>query len=72
MNTLEFFRTIISFNTKRKGFIGLTGAFPYNSIRGNLYGMDMYDYDDNAILFEPIKIGTQKPYTVLFSKFTSY
>ena len=46
---------IILLNIKRKGFININRAFPHNSIRVNLYGTVMYDYDSNTILAESIK-----------------
>ena len=51
----ELCATVIPFNIKRKGLSDLTGVFPHKSSRGNLYVMVMYDYDINAILFEPTK-----------------
>ena len=55
MTTHELYKTIITFNIKRKGFSDLTGAFPHKSSRGDFYAMVMYDYDRNTILYEPIK-----------------
>ena len=55
MKNHELCETINPFNLKRKGFSDLTGAFPHNSSRGNVYVMVMYDYDSNTILAEPIK-----------------
>ena len=57
---------------QEKGFIDLTGAFPHNSRRGNLYVMVVYDYDSNTILSKPIKKFRQKPSGILYSKFTRY
>ena len=72
VKTHELCTTIIPFNMKRKGFINITGAFPHKSNRGNLYVMVMYDYDSNAILAEPIKIGKQQPSAMLSSRSTGY
>ena len=55
MKTHELCATIIPFNIKVKGFNDITGAFPHNSIRGNLYVMVVYGYDSNEILAKPIK-----------------
>ena len=55
MTTHKVCATITPFTIKRKGFSDLTGAFPHNSSRGNVYAMFMYDYYSNAILDEPIK-----------------
>ena len=43
-------------NTKQgKGFMDLTGRFPFHSGSGNEYIMIAYNYDANAILAEPVK-----------------
>ena len=55
VNTHELCANIIPFNIKIKGFNDLTGAFPHNSSRGNLYFIVLYDYDSSAILAKPIK-----------------
>ena len=52
VKTHDIFAIIIPFNIKRKGFSDITGAFPHNPSRGNLYVMVMYDYDSNEILAE--------------------
>ena len=54
VKTHEVCATIIPFNNKRKGFSDLTGAFPHNSSRGNLYVIVVYDFDISVILAEPI------------------
>ena len=38
-----------------KAYCDLTGRFPHKSTRGNQYLIVFYDYDSNAILFEPLK-----------------
>ena len=72
MKTHESCATIILLNTKRKGFSNLTGAFPLKSIIGNLYVMVMYDYDSNAIIAKPIKIGRHQPFMIISSGYTEY
>ena len=46
---------MISFKTNNKGYFDLTGAFPYESSRGNKYILVLYSYDTNAILVHPLK-----------------
>ena len=55
VNNYELCATIITFNIKRSGFSDIAGSFPYQSSRGDLHVMVMYDYDRNSILAEPIK-----------------
>jgi hypothetical protein len=43
------------FATTEKGFMDLTGRFPYKSSRGNEYILIAYHFDSNAILGLPIK-----------------
>ena len=49
---------VIPFSTTNKGYMDLTGRFPYKSSRGNEYILVVYDYDSNAILAEPLKSRT--------------
>ena len=46
----------------------LTGRFPHMSSRGNQYLVVMYDYDTNAIAFEPIKTRQSKEIFNAFKK----
>ena len=46
---------IIPFNTKRKVFSDLKGAFLHKSRRRNLYVMVIYGFGSNAIISDPIK-----------------
>lgn len=43
-----------AFQPKQKGYLDLTGKFPYESARGNKYLLVAYDYDSNAILVEAL------------------
>lgn len=43
------------FKPKQKGYLDLTGKFPYQSARGNQYLLVAYDYDSNAILVEALQ-----------------
>ena len=54
---------VIPFSTKNKGYMDLTGRFPYKSSRGNEYILVVYDYDSNAILAEAIKTRTASSIT---------
>ena len=46
----------------------LTGQFPHKSSRGNEYLFVLYDYDTDAILFEPLKNRQAKEITKAFDK----
>ena len=46
----------------------LTGKFPHMSSRGNQYLVVVYDYDSNAIVFEPIKSRQAKEILTAFEK----
>ena len=72
MNTHELCETIVPFNINRKGFSNLTGVFSHKSSRGNLYVTVLYEYDSNAILAEPIKIGRKQPSAMRSSRSTTY
>ena len=52
----------------RKIYSDQTGAFPYKSSRGNQYLLVMYDYDSNAIVFEPLKTRQSKAMVQAFDK----
>ena len=41
---------LLPFTAKTKGYMDLTGRFPYTSARGNQYILIIYDYDSNCIL----------------------
>ena len=45
---------VVPFTEKQKGYMDLTGRFPYKSSRGHEYVLIVYDYDSNAILAEPL------------------
>ena len=68
----EFCAKIVQLNFNIKCFRNITGAFPHHPIRGGLYVMVLYDYDINAILDEPLKIGRQKTSAMLSSRSTTY
>ena len=72
VKTHEFCATIIPLDIKKKCFSDLTGASPQNSIRGNLYVIALYDYDSNAILAKPIKIGRHQASAMLYARSTTY
>ena len=50
----------------RKIYSDQTGKFPYRLSRGNQYLLVMYDYDSNAIVFEPLKSRQTKEMTKAF------
>ena len=52
--TNDSIATIIPFTESKKGFMDLTGRFPYKSSQGHEYVLVVYDYDSNAILAEPL------------------
>ena len=52
--------TVLTTAPKSKAYVDLTGRFPHMSSRGNQYLVVMYDYDTNAIVFEPIKTRQSK------------
>ena len=67
----EFYSTIISSNMikhENKSYCDLTGRFPYKSTRGNQYLFVLYDYDSNAILFEPLKTRQAHEITMAYNK----
>ena len=53
---------------KQKAFMDLTGQFPHKSSRGNSYLFVLYDYDTNAILFDPLKTRQAHEITTAFKK----
>ena len=53
---------------KQKSYADLTGQFPHKSSRGNQYLFVLYDYDTNAILFEPLKTRQSKEITNAYDK----
>ena len=53
INKNEIYTIII--DPKEKSYIDLTGMFHHTSSRGNTYLFLLYEYDMNAILFEPLK-----------------
>ena len=53
---------------KHKGYMDLTGRFPHTSSRGNKYFVVVYDYDTNAIVFEPIRKRQAKEILTAFLK----
>ena len=53
---------------KQKSYMDLTGRFPHKSSRGNEYLFVLYNYDTNAILFEPLKNRQAKEITQAFNK----
>ena len=55
MKTHESCATIIPLYTKISVFRDLTGSFPHNSSRVNLYAMVLYEYYSNDILDKLIK-----------------
>ena len=62
--THEFCTPIIVFNIKIKGFSDLTGAYPHNSSRENLYAMVMYaQLTSTPPCYQPsIKITSRLPH----------
>ena len=46
----------------------LTGRFPHKPSRENSYLFVLYDYDTNAILFEPLKTRQAHEITTAFKK----
>ena len=63
---------ITPFDTNSKGFSDLIGALIHKSICGNLYVMDVYDFDSNTILTELIKTGKHRLSVMHLSKRTRY
>ena len=57
-----------SSDLKEKAFMDLTGRFPHKSSRGNTYLFVLYDYNTNAILFEPLKTRQAYERTAAFQK----
>ena len=55
-----------------KGSQKLNWSLPKNSSREKLCVMVMYDYDSNAILSKPIKIGSHQPSVMVSSRSTGY
>ena len=51
-----------------QAYSDLTGRFPHKSSRGNQYLLVVYDYDQNAIVFEPLKTRQAKEITTAFNK----
>ena len=54
VKTYDCIGSIQPFKAKEKGYLDLTGRFPYKSARGNQYILLVYDYDSNAILVQPL------------------
>ena len=52
--TIDVCGLAIHFTVTRKIYYNLTGAFPYNSRRGNQYVLILYYYDGNIILSRAI------------------
>ena len=55
-------------NHKHKGFMDLTGRFPYKSSRGMEYLLIAYVYDANAIIAEPLRNKQAKTITDAWEK----
>ena len=53
--TNQVIYNLISISPKERGYVDLTGRFPYRSSRGNEYILVGYNYDGNCILAEPVK-----------------
>ena len=53
---------------KQKAYADLTGQFPHKSSRGNQYLFVLYNYDTNAILFEPLKTRQSNEITNAYDK----
>ena len=53
---------------KQKAYMDLTGRFPHKSSRGNSYLFVLYDYNTNAILFEPLKTRQAREITTVYEK----
>ena len=72
--TYNCFTTIINAPEKGITYTDQTGAFPYQSSRGNKYIFICYNYDANAILCEPLKNRTgetiSKAWTTCFNRLT--
>ena len=67
----ERYTTIINpYNSKhvQKAYMDSTGRFPHISSRGNQYLVVMYDFDSNAVVFEPIKTRQSKEILNAFRK----
>ena len=54
MHTRASLLSLECFQPKQKGYLDLTGKFPYQSARGNQYLLVAYDYDSNAILVQAL------------------
>ena len=54
MRTRASLLSLETFQPKQKGYLDLTGKFPYQSARGNQYLLVAYDYDSNAILVQAL------------------
>ena len=52
--TYDCVAQLVPFEAKNKGYMDLTGRFPYKSSSGNEYILIVYDYDSNAILAEAL------------------
>ena len=67
-DTAKTHNTTINPILKAKAYMDLTGRFPHMSSRGNQYLVVIYDYDTNAIVFEPIKTRQSKEVFNAFKK----
>ena len=53
--THQLCSAIVDYTAKDTAYADLTGRFPKISSRGNQYILDVYDYNSNAIVAEPLK-----------------
>ena len=63
-----FFAIHDNTNSRNKGYMDLTGKFPYQSARGAAYLLVAYNYDANAILVETLKNKQAKTITTAWEK----
>ena len=69
MKTEEIFFAIHdNTNSRNKGYMDLTGKFPYQSARCAAYLLVAYNYDANAILVETLKNKQAKTITTAWEK----
>ena len=54
------------FPTTERGFMDITGGFPYKSSRGNEYIVIAYHFDSNTILRVPLKSRQAKTITTVW------
>ena len=70
--THECYFMIEPLATTGETFSDQTGRFPVTSSKGNKYIMIMYNYDDNAILGEPMKSRTENEMVRAFTQLNNY